>query len=156
MQWRVVKPLPVKPRSEPDGDSIPITTSKPRRSRNRRSSRVPNKLTSKQLEAARLFGELKGNMTAVAKMMGISRQTAQEHYDAATAKLAAIGSRVMTGKATTRQLKADHLGEKQPENTAQGMEEPGLMPPQQTIPQMGVRSRLLQLLTHPKPRERAA
>ena len=47
----------------------------------------PKPLTDRQVEAFRLFGELNGNMSEVAKRMGIARQSAKQHYAAANKKI---------------------------------------------------------------------
>ena len=74
-------------------DPSELQKTHPRHRRNRRPGKqsLP-RLTEKQLEAYRLFGETSGNMTEVAKRMGVSRQAAQQHYEAAGKKMALVAS----------------------------------------------------------------
>jgi predicted DNA-binding protein (UPF0251 family) len=64
-------------------------------------------LTSKQLEVCALYGQLGGNMSDVARKMGITRQCAQEHYDSANKKLGLIA----TARPSTRRLHHDPSGQ---------------------------------------------
>jgi len=64
-----------------------------RRKRRKVGSNEPKPLTPKETEAVHLVGEHKGNMTAGAKAMGISRQAAQKRYDKAMKKLSKTGVR---------------------------------------------------------------
>lgn len=77
------------------------------RTRRRRVDRQPTALTAKQLEASQLYGELKGDLTAVGKRMGISRQAAVKHYKTAMRKL---GKAAMP-KAKTQSLPKDERGQ---------------------------------------------
>ena len=79
-----------------------------KRKRNRRPENTAViKLTEKQLEAVNLYGECKGNMSQVARRMGVSHQTAKQHYDAANKKL----GKKATAIPKTQRLRPDHLGE---------------------------------------------
>jgi predicted DNA-binding protein (UPF0251 family) len=78
-----------------------------KRKRRRRASAprlVP--LTNKQLEAVHLVGEHKGNVSAAARAVGISRQTMNRRYDKAMKKL---GRKAV--KHRTKQLPTDRRGQ---------------------------------------------
>lgn len=82
--------------------------SKNHRTRNRRPNKTSvSPLTSKQLEAIQLCGECKGNMSEVARRMGVSVATATQHRDAANKKLGMSAPK--TSK--TVHLAGDHLGQ---------------------------------------------
>ena len=77
------------------------------RSRNRRPAKAPpKKLTDRQSEVLLLYGECKGNMSEVARRMGVTHPTAMQHYNAANTKLGITASE----RARTIRLRADHLG----------------------------------------------
>ncbi|MFB3892041.1 MAG: hypothetical protein ACE15C_08460 [Phycisphaerae bacterium] len=59
----------------------------------RRTGRKPKPLTVKQTEAVHLYGELKGNISAVAASLGITAKSARERLGAAYKKLGQTGWR---------------------------------------------------------------
>ena len=80
----------------------------PVRKRNRKPAKgPPNPLTERQSEALRLFGELNGNMSSVARRMGITSPGAKQHYDAANKKLGIT----ISERAKTMRLAADRHGQ---------------------------------------------
>lgn len=82
----------------------------PRRRINRRpGGKQTPRLTGRQLEAHRLYGETNGNMSEVARRMGVKPTTAKQHYDAANEKLGRIaGSQI---KPKTQSLPRDRRGQ---------------------------------------------
>ena len=55
--------------------------------RRKRASSKPRQLTAKQLEAAQIVGECKGNFAEAARRLGKDRKTVKQSYDAAMKKL---------------------------------------------------------------------
>jgi hypothetical protein len=81
-----------------------------RRKRNRRPARTSiSRLTEKQLEAHRLFGETNGNMSEVARRMGVKAATAKQHYDAANKKLGRMAGQL--AKPKTQAIPRDRRGQ---------------------------------------------
>ncbi len=80
---------------------------KPMKRRRKSTNTKVNPLTPQQTEAIRLDGECKGNMSDVGRRMGISRQCAKQHLEAAYKKLGINASK----KATTERLKTDRRGQ---------------------------------------------
>ncbi len=78
------------------------------RPRNRRPAKSPPKaLTDRQSESLRLYGECNGNMSEVARRMGVAPPTAMQHYDAANVKLGIT----LSERARTTRLAADQHGQ---------------------------------------------
>ena len=93
-------------------DIAPVTLNdksptKPKKRRRKSTNKKVNPLTNKQIEALRLDGECQGNMSDVARRMGIKASTARQHRDAANKKLAIVVSK----KAATERLKTDRRGQ---------------------------------------------
>jgi hypothetical protein len=87
-------------------ESTKTSGAKPKR-RRRRETDGTRPLTVKQTQAVQLYGELKGNFTAVGKRMGVSRQMAEKHYNRAMKKL---GKRAMPNHKTAT-LPTDKRGQ---------------------------------------------
>ena len=98
---QVLDQLPVNAKPEaPNAKRVP--------GRNRKPTKSPAKpLTAKQVEILRLHGECKGNMSEVARRMGVTHPTATQHYTEAHKKLGITASE----RARTTRLGADHLGQ---------------------------------------------
>lgn len=78
------------------------------RTHNRKPAKgPPRQLTDRQSETLRLFGELNGNMSEVARRMGITHPVARQHYDAANKKLGIT----ISERARTMRLAGDRLGQ---------------------------------------------
>ncbi len=78
------------------------------RSRNCRPAKAPpKKLTERQTESLRLHGECNGNMSEVARRMGITHPAARQHYDAANKKLGIT----LSEQARTTRLAAEQHGQ---------------------------------------------
>jgi predicted DNA-binding protein (UPF0251 family) len=75
-----------------------------RRKRRGRATHTSQELTSKQVEAMKLFGECKGNSSVAAKRMGVSRRTFRGHITVAYKKLGvgAVSHRTTTAKEDRR------------------------------------------------------
>lgn len=73
---------------------------------NRRGATEPKPLTAKQLEAAQLVGEYKGNIAAAAKAVGRDRKTIEQHYKVGLEKL---GRKAV--KHTTQRVSRDRRGQ---------------------------------------------
>jgi DNA-binding CsgD family transcriptional regulator len=75
----------------------PATVGYVKHKRRKRKTGAPAKpLTARQTEAMHLFGEHKGNIAAVAKAMGVDRKTAEQHIQAAHAKLGTQATKTLT------------------------------------------------------------
>ena len=73
----------------------------------RRRQREPSELTDKQLEAAQIVGQHKGNIAAAARALGKDYKTVQQHYERAMEKM---GKNVLP-KPKTRSLSRDKRGQ---------------------------------------------
>jgi hypothetical protein len=87
--------------------AMPATPPRPQRRRHRQPPKQIHPLTARQLEVVQLFGEHEGNMTAVARAMGVSRQRAADLYQEAMAKLASKAP----VKPKKQKLPEDHRGQ---------------------------------------------
>jgi len=90
------------PAPEPAGNA---RGDKPKTSRKHRQSR-PRPATAKQLQAAEIYGECKGNYSKGARAMGIGRASFKQHVEAAYAK---VGQAVPSQRKLTK-LTTDHRG----------------------------------------------
>jgi predicted DNA-binding protein (UPF0251 family) len=93
--------------SSANSQSSPPIIPEKRKAKRRRRARN-NQITARQLEAAQLFGEHKGNFAAGAKAMGISRTAFIKLYSKACKKL---GKSAVTNKTSTVMLRADKRGQ---------------------------------------------
>jgi hypothetical protein len=82
------------------------STSTPKRTKKKRRSRQPAKLTGKQLEACQIVGECKGNISKAAKQLGKDPKTVREHYEIGMAKLGKTAI-----KHETKSLPSDKRGQ---------------------------------------------
>lgn len=87
----------------------------PKPKRRRRTGK--KKLSARQLQAAQLYGECKGNMAEVARQMRVCSKTARQHYQAALRRLGRVAVKHLTGR-----LPTDRRGQ---ENVADGDDERG-------------------------------